>query len=105
MLLGDGSHGRSVSCELAVSGSERAVLLAQWLDELVYRAETEGLVPDDVQRISLGERSLMRSYAVITAHRVTSPGRRPTIGWRSGRPVVASARWWCSMSDPPLAVA
>ena len=58
-LLGDGSHGRPGSCELAVSGSERAVLLAQWLDELVYRAETEDLVPVDVQRISLGESSLV----------------------------------------------
>jgi protein archease len=52
-LIGEGPCGASVHCELAVAGDELASLLVRWLDELVYRAEVEGLVPEDVERIAI----------------------------------------------------
>ncbi len=39
-----------------IAGSEPAVLLARWLDELVYRAESDDLVPEDVGGVELGQR-------------------------------------------------
>jgi protein archease len=45
-LLGPGSGERGEH-ELALNDPDRASLLARWLDELVYLAETEGFVPED----------------------------------------------------------
>lgn len=47
--------GEVVSFELSLSGGDRAVLLADWLDELVFRAETEDVVPIGVESIELHE--------------------------------------------------
>ena len=44
-LLGDGPREDRISSEIAVAGEERALLLVRWLEEFVYRAETENLVP------------------------------------------------------------
>ena len=53
-LLGDGSRaGDPVARDVTVEGRERAVLLVEWLDELVYLAEAEDLVAEDVERIEL----------------------------------------------------
>jgi SHS2 domain-containing protein len=57
-LVSDGEPGESVSLELSVPGHDRARLLAEWLDELVFRAETEGVVPVAVERIELGDDEL-----------------------------------------------
>ena len=58
-LLGDDSRGDPLSArEIALGGRERAVLLVEWLDELVYMAETEDLVPEDVVRIELSDDGL-----------------------------------------------
>ena len=66
-LLGDDRHAAdNVSRELAVDGRERAVLLLRWLDELVYLAETEGLVPEDVERLELSDGGLV---ARVRCHR------------------------------------
>jgi SHS2 domain-containing protein len=65
-LIGDDARGEIVSCQLVISGSEPAVLLVQRLDELVYRAETEDLVPDDAERVELGEQGLR---ATVRCHR------------------------------------
>ena len=54
-LLDHGRRADRVSREVSVNASERALLLAEWLDELVYLAETEGLVPEHVQRIVLSD--------------------------------------------------
>lgn len=48
----------AVSVQLALAGHDRAMLLAEWLDELVFRAETEGLIPVTVERIELGDHEL-----------------------------------------------
>jgi protein archease len=52
-LLGDDGGGASVRREIAIGGRERAALLVEWLDELVYVAETEDLVPEDAVGIEL----------------------------------------------------
>ena len=58
-LLADGRRGDRVSREITVDAPERAVMLLEWLDELVYLAETEDLVPEDVTRIELSDRRLV----------------------------------------------
>jgi SHS2 domain-containing protein len=60
--------GEEVWREVAVDGRERARLLVEWLDELVFLAETEGLVPEDVARIELSDRGLV---AVVRCRRGT----------------------------------
>lgn len=57
-LLGHEGGGASVCREVALGGRERAVLLVEWLDELVFMAETEDLVPEDIVRIELSEDGL-----------------------------------------------
>ena len=98
-LLGDGARGERISCAVAVTGGERAVLLVQWLDELVYRPETEDLVPEDVERIELSEGGLI---AAVPCHRGNP--RHVVKGTTLHRlafepPTAAFARQWCSMSD------
>ncbi len=65
-VTGDGGHGDPVGCEIALECSDRGGLLVQWLDELVYRAETGDLVPDAVESLELGRGGLR---AVVRAHR------------------------------------
>jgi SHS2 domain-containing protein len=57
-LVSDGEPGDRVSVELQLAGRDRARLLADWLDELVFHAETERLVPAAVERIELGDDEL-----------------------------------------------
>ena len=58
-LLGDdGAPAETVSYDVALEGADRATLLAAWLDELVFRAETEGLVPDGLDRLALRDGGL-----------------------------------------------
>lgn len=65
-LLGDAPRGDRVSYEVVLAGEERAALLVQWLEELVYRAETDDLVPEEVERIELEGRGLVAS---VRCHR------------------------------------
>ncbi len=57
-LLAD-AGGEPVSRQVTLDGHERAALLVDWLDELVFLAETEGLVPEAVGRIELSARGLV----------------------------------------------
>lgn len=64
-LLRDGGGGDAVVFETTATAPDRAALLAGWLDELVFRAETEQLVPDAVERLELdadGLRALVRAH-------------------------------------------
>lgn len=54
---------------LSVEPSDPGVMLARWLDELVYLAETEDLVPEDVEQIDLA-----------------GGGLRASVRFRRGRP-------------------
>ena len=60
LLSDEGSHqaGAAVSVQVSVAGQDRAMLLAEWLDELVFRAEIDGLVPVALEQIELGEHQL-----------------------------------------------
>ena len=51
-LLGPG-NGEPAKHEVALDDPDRASLLARWLDELVYLAETEDFVPEDAE-VALG---------------------------------------------------
>ena len=65
-LVGDGHAGDRVAREVACDGADRAVLLARWLDELEFLAETEDLVPDGIDSLSLADGGLR---ATVRAHR------------------------------------
>jgi SHS2 domain-containing protein len=56
----------SLSRKVEVAASDRAALLAAWLDELVFLAETEDLVADSLEHIELGDAKLV---ATVRAHR------------------------------------
>ena len=47
-LVGRDDDGRPARHEVRASASDRAALLAEWLGELVFLAETEGFVPKGV---------------------------------------------------------
>jgi len=65
-LLADDAGGEQIWREVTVGDHERAALLVQWLDDLVYVVETEDLVPEDVGRIELSDRGLV---ATVRFHR------------------------------------
>jgi SHS2 domain-containing protein len=65
-LIEDGAADVSVLRELALAARDRAALLAAWIDELIYLAETEDLVPDGVDRLELQGDSLA---ATVRGHR------------------------------------
>jgi SHS2 domain-containing protein len=52
-LLGDGEEGRSETFDVSAVGDSRAALFAAWLEELSYRAESDGLVPVAVDALGL----------------------------------------------------
>jgi SHS2 domain-containing protein len=52
------SDGPRVERTVEAEATDRAALLAEWLAELVFLAETEGLVPDDVRNLMVGEDSV-----------------------------------------------
>jgi len=65
-LLGQGARDEPAVFDVELSAPDRAALLAGWLDELVFRAETADLVPDEVAELHLDERALR---ARVRAHR------------------------------------
>jgi len=65
-LLGDGRTAGPVAVELALREADRATLLASWLDELVFRVETEGLVPEAAESVELDAGGL---HARVRGHR------------------------------------
>jgi SHS2 domain-containing protein len=56
--------------EIDASAPDRATLLAEWLSELVYLAETEGFLPARVERFELGGDSL---EATVAGQRANPP--------------------------------
>ena len=65
LLAGDAA-GERIWREVRVDGRERAALLVGWLDELVFLAETEDLVPEDAERVDFSGRGLV---ATVRCHR------------------------------------
>lgn len=64
-LLADGEQGEASTRSVAVEAPDRAALLATWIDELIFLAETEGLVPAHAQELQLREGRL---EAVVAGH-------------------------------------
>jgi SHS2 domain-containing protein len=65
-LLADDARGEQVRREVTVGGHERAAMLVGWLEELVFLAETEDLVPEDTERIEVSDHGLV---ATLRCHR------------------------------------
>jgi SHS2 domain-containing protein len=65
-LLGDGEPGEASTRKVAVDAPDRPALLAAWIDELIFLAETEGLVPARAEELDLRE---ARLDAVVAGHR------------------------------------
>jgi SHS2 domain-containing protein len=51
---GEAQAGDELVLDISVSAPDRAGLLADWLSELVFLAETEGFTPERVRSIELG---------------------------------------------------
>ena len=56
LLGGAGSAGRRR--DVSIKAADRAALLAEWLAELAFIAESEGLVPARLESLELGEDGL-----------------------------------------------
>lgn len=64
-LAGD-ANGPPVSREIEVAADDRALLLVEWLSELVYLSEIEELVPERIAAMELAEGTLR---ATVQGHR------------------------------------
>jgi SHS2 domain-containing protein len=51
----DDASGEPARHDVHASAPDRATLLAEWLSELVYLAESEGLVPERAESLQLSE--------------------------------------------------
>jgi SHS2 domain-containing protein len=70
LLASDGS-GESAEREVTASGPDRATLLAEWLNELLYLAESERFVPERIASMKLSEGEL--TATVEGRHGTPSP--------------------------------
>lgn len=57
-LVADRPGGDPVSHRVRVTASDLPTLLAEWMNELVYLADTDGFVPERVDRLDLAEGAL-----------------------------------------------
>lgn len=57
-LLGSAGDEPARSREVSIAAPDRAALLAEWLAELAFIAESEGLVPERLASLDLGEDGL-----------------------------------------------
>ena len=91
-LLEDDARGEAVSQEVAVRASDQETLLAEWLAELAFLAETRGLVPLRATGLRLGEGSVVATVEgrlgappqlvkAVTYHRLSL--RRSNGRWRA----------------------
>jgi SHS2 domain-containing protein len=62
-LLADRRGGDPVTHEFVLGAVDRPALLVEWLNELVYLAETDGFVPERILALELGETTLAARIA------------------------------------------
>jgi SHS2 domain-containing protein len=62
-LLGEAPGGEPAHHRVSVGAPDRGTLLAEWLSELAFLAETEGFVPERVERLQLTEDALDATVA------------------------------------------
>jgi SHS2 domain-containing protein len=65
-LLEDDEWGEPVAREVTCGAADGAALLAAWIDELVFVAETESLVPERAEHIAIEGNRL---FAVVRGRR------------------------------------
>ena len=66
-LIADERDGERITREVRLAESDRPALLAEWLNELVYLAETDGLVPEGVESMELSENGLRATITGVRA--------------------------------------
>lgn len=92
-LIGNSSGGPRLRKEVEVEADESALLLVEWLSELVYLAETEQFVPEQIGSLELGDGRLRATIEghrgepsqlvkAVTLHRLEFR-REATVGWRA----------------------
>lgn len=69
-LLGEDGSGEPARHEITVAAADRAALLAEWLSELVFLAETEAFVPERVVTLELEPETV---HAVVDGRRDAPP--------------------------------
>lgn len=62
-LLGEHRKGEPVTHRVGVSAADLPTLLAEWLGELVYLAETDGFVPERIVEMDLSDTSVTAAAA------------------------------------------
>lgn len=65
-LLGDNAGGDVETRDVEATGHDRPALLADWLEELIFLAETEGFTPERLDEIDLRRD---RATAVVAGRR------------------------------------
>lgn len=96
LLAEPGAEGEPARREVAVQAHDRPALLAAWLEELVFLAETEGFVPRTVEALALAADRLEARVAgvlddpphlvkAVTYHRLAfaRDGADPARPWRA----------------------
>jgi SHS2 domain-containing protein len=68
-LVAGSAHGEPMEVQIELQGHERALLLVDWLNELLFRAELEQFVPKHIGAIELGEERLQ---ATVVGYRGTT---------------------------------
>jgi SHS2 domain-containing protein len=72
-LLSDGETPQRLEIPVRLEGRDRAALLADWLGELAFLAETRGVVPDRLSLLELDEgglRARMKGWEGAPPHLV-----------------------------------
>ena len=72
-LLSDGEAPERLEIPVRVEGRDRAALLADWVGELAFLAETRGVVPDRLSLLELDEgglRALVQGWEGTPPHLV-----------------------------------
>jgi SHS2 domain-containing protein len=91
-LVRNGS-GQNLTREVELEAGEPALLLAEWLSELVYLADAEQFVPERIAALELGDDRLRATVEghrgeprplvkAVTLHRLDF-SRDDTVGWRA----------------------
>jgi SHS2 domain-containing protein len=66
-LLQSDHRGPAQTQEVQLSAADGAALLADWVGELAYLAESEGLVPERLDRLDVGESDLSATVVGFTS--------------------------------------
>ena len=62
-LMSDEGTAETASYTVSAAAPDHAALLVEWLNEVVYLAETEALVPERVERLQLEDRGVESTVA------------------------------------------